>query len=82
MVASSALLTESVSTDDAVPVQGAADFVTSFASGAGALGSGLVFTMAGFHILSGIGIVASGLLLVVAYTRARLSGGTPIPAAG
>ncbi len=82
MVASSALLTESVPSDDAVPVQGAADFVTSFASGAGALGSGLVFTMAGFHILSGIGIVASGLLLVMAYTRARLAGGTPLPAAG
>jgi MFS family permease len=72
MVASSALLTESVPSDDAVPVQGAADLVTSFASGAGALGSGLVFTMAGFHVLSGIGIVASGLLLVAALVRSRL----------
>ena len=82
MVASSALLTESVPADDAVSAQGAADLVTSFASGAGALASGLVFTMAGFHILSGIGIVASGLLLVAAWVRGRLSGGTPLPVAG
>ena len=77
MVSSSALLTESVPADDAVPAQGAADLVTSFASGAGALGSGLVFTMAGFHILSAIGIVASGLLLVAAFVRHNLSGGRP-----
>ncbi|MEM9563465.1 MAG: MFS transporter [Actinomycetota bacterium] len=78
MVASSALLTESVPADDAVSAQGAADLVTSFASGAGALGSGLVFTMAGFHILSGIGIVASGLMMVAAFTRSRLSGSGPL----
>ena len=85
MVASSALLTESVPSDDAVSAQGAADLVTSFASGAGALASGLVFTMAGFHILSMIGIVASGLLLVAAFVRARLSGGIggpPVPIPG
>ncbi len=78
MVASSALLTESVPAEDAVSAQGAADLVTSFASGAGALGSGLVFTMAGFHILSGIGIVASGLMMVAAYARGRLSGPGPV----
>ena len=82
MVASSALLTESVPSEETVSAQGAADLVTSFASGAGALGSGLVFTMAGFHILSAVGIVASGLLLVAAYSRNRFSGGTPLPAAG
>ncbi|MEM7275802.1 MAG: MFS transporter, partial [Actinomycetota bacterium] len=72
MVASSALLTESVPAEDQVSAQGAADLVTSFASGAGALGSGFVFTMAGFHILSGVGIVASGMLLVAAFVRWRL----------
>jgi len=83
MVASSALLTESVPAEEAVSAQGTADLVTSFASGVGALGSGLVFTMAGFHILSGIGIVASGLLLVAAYVRSRFpSSGRPVPAAG
>ncbi len=83
MVGSSALLTESVPAEDQVSAQGAADLVTSFASGVGALGSGLVFTMAGFHILSGIGIVASGLLFVAAFIRERLgAGGAPIPVPG
>ena len=72
MVAASALLTESVPADDQVSAQGAADFVTSFASGAGALSSGFVFSMAGFHILSGLGIVASGVLLISAFIRSRL----------
>ncbi len=82
MVASSALLTESVPIDDQVSAQGAADFVTSFASGGGALGSGLVFTMAGFHVLSGIGIAASGVVLVAAFSHLRIrSGGQPIPVA-
>ncbi len=71
MVASSALLTESVPADKQVSAQGAADLLSSFASGAGALGSGLVFTMAGFHILSSVGIVASGMLLAAAFVRNR-----------
>ena len=83
MVAASALITEAVPAKDQVSVQGAADLITSFVSGAGALGSGLVFTMAGFHILSGIGIVASGMLLVAAFIQARLSaGGRPLTATG
>jgi MFS family permease len=77
MVASSALLTESVPAEDQVSVQGTADLVTSFVSGAAALGSGLVFDMAGYHILSGIGIVASGLLLVAAFIRTRFDQGSP-----
>ena len=79
MVGSSALLTESVPAEEQVPVQGAADLLTSFASGAGALGSGLVFTMAGFHILSSLGIVAAGLLLVAAFIRTRTPMLEPAP---
>lgn len=83
MVGSSALLTESVPAEDQVSAQGAADFFTSFASGAGALGSGLVFTMAGFHILSGIGIVSAGLLFVAAFARLKIrSGGRPLVPTG
>ncbi|MGH1489659.1 MAG: MFS transporter [Acidimicrobiales bacterium] len=80
MVASSALLTESVPADEQVAAQGAADLLTSFTSGAGALGSGLVFTMAGYHILSAIGIVASGLMAVAAFTlyKVRIHK-TPMP---
>ncbi|MCP4227245.1 MAG: MFS transporter [Actinomycetia bacterium] len=72
MVSSSALLTEAIEGDDQVPAQGAADFVTSFSSGVGALASGFVFTMAGFHVLSMIGIMASGLVLVYSLYRYQL----------
>lgn len=71
-VGCSALLTESVIERDQVAAQGAADLIKSVASGAGALGSGIVFTMAGFHILSAIGLLASGALLVLAFFRLRL----------
>ncbi len=71
-VGSSALLTESVPETDQVAAQGAADLIKSVASGAGALASGVVFTMAGFHVLSALGVMASGLLLVVAFVRLRL----------
>lgn len=83
MVASSALLTESVPGEDAVSAQGAADVLTAVAAGVGAVGSGLVFTMAGFHVLSAIGIVAAGLLLVAAFARSRVrSGSSPVPVSG
>ena len=78
MVSSSALLTDSVTGDQQVPAQGAADFITSFTSGAGALVSGLVFTMAGFHILSMMGIAASGVILVFCFYRFRLDGLSPM----
>ncbi|MCP5028687.1 MAG: MFS transporter [Actinomycetia bacterium] len=71
MVAGSALLTESVPVDDRVSAQGAADLIASVVSGSAALASGLVLTMAGFHILSTIGIVAAGLLLVAGFARDR-----------
>ncbi len=71
-VGSSALLTEAVDGRHEVAAQGAADLIKSFVSGAGALASGFIFTMAGFHILSMVGIIGSGLLLVVAVTRLRL----------
>ncbi|MEM7338924.1 MAG: MFS transporter [Actinomycetota bacterium] len=74
MVASSALLTESVDSERQVDAQGSADLVMSFASGLGALASGFVFTMAGFHILSMIGIVASGLVLAFTWYRHQTSG--------
>jgi MFS family permease len=72
-VASSALITESVERDSQVAAQGAADLIKSFVSGAGALVSGLIFTMGGFHILSAVGLAASGLMLVAAFTQLRLN---------
>ena len=46
---------------------------TNIASGMGALSSGLVLNMAGFHILSAIGMAAAGALLVHASFERRLA---------
>lgn len=73
IVAGSALLTESVADQHRVSVQGAADLAMNFASGAGALASGLVFEMSGFHTLSLIGTAAAGGLLVHGFWRYRLA---------
>lgn len=73
IVAGSALLTESVDESDRVAVQGAADTATAIASGIGALASGLVVDMAGFHILSFIGMAASGAMLLHASFESRLA---------
>lgn len=67
IVAGSALLTESVDSEDRVAVQGAGDVAARIASGIAALASGIVFEMTGFHILSMIGIVMAGLMLVHAW---------------
>jgi len=73
IVAGSALLTESVDVGDRVAVQGAADMATNVASGTGALASGIVLSMTGFHILSFIGMAAAGMLLTLAYFEYQLS---------
>ncbi len=73
IVAGSALLTESVEVGDRVAVQGAADMATNVASGSGALLSGVVLSMSGFHSLSFVGMTAAGLLLVMAFFHFRLS---------
>ena len=71
MVAGSTLLTESVPSDDRVSAQGAADLMASIVSGVAAMASGLVLDMAGYHILSMLGIVAAGVLLVAGFVRDR-----------
>ncbi|NNE95145.1 MAG: MFS transporter [Acidimicrobiales bacterium] len=71
IVAGSALVTESVKVDERVSAQGAADVASALASGVGALSSGFVFSMAGFHILSLLGTAAAGGLLLLAFVRTR-----------
>ncbi len=73
IVAGSALLTESVDERDRVAVQGASDLATNIASGSGALVSGVVLDMAGFHILSMMGMAAAGGLLVHSFFENRLA---------
>ena len=77
IVAGSALLTESVAETDRVVVQGAADLATNIASGSGALVSGIVLDMAGFHILSMVGIAAAGAMLVHGFYQGRLASPQP-----
>ena len=72
-VAGSALLTESVSEKDRVAVQGAADTAMNVASGLGALASGIVLDMAGFHILSFVGMAAAAGLLGQAWFENRIA---------
>ncbi len=73
IIAGSALLTESIDGADRVAVQGAADLATNIASGTGALASGVVLSMSGFHTLSLIGMAAAGGLLVHAFFEYRLA---------
>ncbi len=73
IVAGSALLTESVQPEHRVSVQGTADMATNMASGAGALASGFVFDMSGFHTLSLLGTAAAGALMIHGFWRYRLS---------
>ncbi len=73
IVAGSALLTESVELGDRVAVQGAADLATNVASGSGALLSGVVLSMTGFHILSFVGMTAAAGLLTMAFFYNKLN---------
>ncbi len=73
IVAGSALLTESVRAEDQVAVQGAADMATNIASGSGALLSGVVLSMSGFHSLSYVAMAAAGALLIMGYFQQRLT---------
>lgn len=73
IVAASALLTESVPVEDQVAVQGAADTAKSIASGAGAIASGVVLDMAGYHILSILGMIAAALMLGHSWFERKLA---------
>lgn len=73
IVAGSALLTESVPDEHRVVVQGAADMATNVASGVGALASGLVVSMAGFHVLSIIGTIAAAGLVGQSWFEQRIA---------
>ncbi len=73
IVASSALLTESVAESRRVAVQGAADLATNVASGVGALTAGIVVSGAGYHILSMMGMAAAGGLMIHSWVQNRLA---------
>ena len=74
LIAGSALLTESVDQEHRVGVQGSADMLMSICGGIGGLSSGIVKSMAGFHVLSIIGLTAAfSVLAAVTLDRHRNS---------
>ena len=73
IVAGSALLTESVSIDERVSVQGAVDVGMNLAAGVSAIAAGLVFEMTGFHVLSMIGFIGAIALLAMGEFNRRVA---------
>jgi MFS family permease len=74
LIAGSALLTESVDQEHRVGIQGSADMMMSLCGGIGGLSSGVVKSMAGFHVLSMIGLTAAfAVLAAVTLDRHRNS---------
>jgi hypothetical protein len=61
------MLLESVPDSERVTVQGSADLMMSLCGGIAGLSSGFIRRAVGYHILSVMGLVAVGLLMVGAY---------------
>lgn len=67
IIGGSALLTESVPVKDRVAVQGTSDLFMSFAGAVAGFSSGIVREAWGYHMLSNLGTIAAGALLVTAF---------------
>lgn len=64
LIGGSSLLVESVPDDKRVAVQGTADLLMSFCGGLAGFSSGFIRRAVGFHLLSTVALVASGVLVV------------------
>lgn len=71
LIAGSAMLTASMPLEHRTRVQGAADLSMSLMGGIAGFGSGFVKHTFGYHMLSNLGTLAAGLLLVAAVTAIR-----------
>lgn len=67
LIGGSAMLIESVPDNKRVTVQGSADLMMSFFGGVAGLSSGFIRKAVGFHMLSNVATISSGLLLVGAF---------------
>ena len=67
LIGGSTMLLESVPDSERVTVQGSADLMMSLCGGIAGLSSGFIRRAVGYHILSVMGLVAVGLLMVGAY---------------
>jgi MFS family permease len=71
LIAGSAMLTASMPLEHRTRVQGAADLSMSLMGGLAGFGSGFVKHTFGYHMLSNVGTLAAGLLLVAAVSAIR-----------
>ena len=81
VIAGSSLLTESVSLEDRVSVQGAADLVMSGFGAAGGLSSGAVVALASYADLGRASVAVAAILLAATSVHWVRRGDTPAPVA-
>ena len=69
MIGGSSLLVDSIDQQIRVRVQGAADLMMSFCGGLAGFSSGFIRKAVGYHVLSNIGTLLAGVLLVVVMAK-------------
>jgi len=75
LIGGSSLLVDSIDQQIRVRVQGAADLMMSFCGGLAGFSSGFIRKAVGYHVLSNVGTVLAGILLVVVvWKKSRISG--------
>ena len=82
LIGGSSLLTESVSVDSRIKVQGAADLLMSFCGGMGGFASGFIRRAVGYHVLSTFALIAAGALLIIVHGQLARKRHSAAPAAG
>lgn len=80
LIGGSSMLLESVAERDRVTVQGSADLLMSLCGGVAGLSSGFIRRAVGYHTLSVIGVLLSGVLLVAAWWMRSTQQAGAVPA--
>jgi MFS family permease len=80
LIGGSALLTDSVPTDERVGVQGSADLLMSLCGGIAGFSSGFIKAAWGYHMLANGATVAAAVLLGAALVARKVSASQPTPA--
>ena len=79
-IAGSSLLSDSLAANERGRTQGTNDMLVALASGTGSLSTGTIFGLGGMALVSNVGLVIAGGLLLFAYWATRRH--APVPAAG
>ena len=80
LIGGSSLLVDSIDQQIRVRVQGAADLMMSFCGGLAGFSSGFIRKAVGYHVLSNVGTVLAGILLVVVMWKKSRSSGESVVA--